>query len=103
MSEQPTGEVKALAEIIDDAMDTSVRAHGQIPNWHWDGPLNAADAILAAGWRRSTVTPEQVERALRKLDTVSGILNSLATDAANGLRELDNIRAGLSVAEDGGQ
>lgn len=56
--------VKELAEIIDDAMDTSVRAHGQIPNWRWDGPLNAADAVLRAGFRR-TVTPEQVEAADR--------------------------------------
>lgn len=48
--------VKELAEIIDEAMDTSVRAHGEIPNWRWDGPLNTADAVLAAGFRR-TVTP----------------------------------------------
>lgn len=54
---------------------------------------------LQAG--RFTVTPEQVERALRKLDNFDGVLRSLADDVARARAELGNVIAGLSVTEDG--
>ena len=64
--------------------------------------LRIADAVLAAGFRR-TVTPEQIEavdRLLRKVDTVEGVINSAKSGVNDALRELDNIRRavrGLSV------
>lgn len=61
---------------------------------------NAADALFDAGWRRPTVTPEQVERALRKLDNFDGVLRSLADDVARARAELGNVIAGLSVTEE---
>lgn len=103
MSDRDRDELAALIDQYTPAFD----------NTHADS-VACADAILAAGWRRSTVTPEQGEvdhDALAR--TLTKMLDSARSEqwsdnrcmlAADRLAvRVSNGEFGLSVAEDGEQ